>query len=130
MSRITDIASTDFLSVDAFHALANTVREECWTNVQAFGSIAAGITSALEQAPRYDPKTRRKVIDKTSVANAREVGAYFRRCATSQTSSAAEAASAWATFHARILAPAAQAAQAPPTPPAGGPQGGPFTGLP
>lgn len=129
MSKITDIAGTDFLSVEAFHAMANTVREECWANVQALGSIAAGITSALEQAPRYDPKTRRKVIDKTSIGNAREVGAYFRRCATSQTSSAAEAASSWATFNARILAPATQAVQAPPTP-AGGPQGGPFTGLP
>lgn len=129
MSKITDIASTDFLSVDAFHALTTTVREECWANVQALGSIAAGITSALEQAPRYDPKTRRKVIDKTSIRNARDVGAYFRRCATSQTSCAAEASSSWASFHARILGPAAQAAQAPPTW-AGGSQGGPFTGLP
>jgi hypothetical protein len=129
MSKITDIAGTDFLSVEAFHAMATTVREECWANVQALGAIAAGITSALEQAPRYDPKTRRKVIDKTSIANAREVGAYFRRCATSQTSCAAEVASAWSVFNNRILDPAAQAAKSPPAP-AGGPQGGPFTGLP
>jgi hypothetical protein len=129
MSRITDIAATDFLSVEAFHALANTVREECWANVQALGAIAAEITAVLEEKPRYDPKTRRKVIDKTSLANARDVGAYFRRCATSQTSCAAEVASAWSVFNNRILEPAAQAAKSPPKP-AGGPQGRRFTGLP
>lgn len=127
MSRITDIAATDFLSVGAFEDFAKVGREECWENTQALGAMAAGLTAALEKVPAYDPRTGRSQITRASLAAAREVGGYFRRAATSQTSCAAEIASAWVVFHAQILGPAQTEANQPP-PPSGA--NGPFRGIP